>query len=116
VYNDYSDGDWRFHTLDYAIIFGKKHENMTGRALLISVITELFNENKINREDILKERQFDGVYKINADAGFRGAYYLEDYDVYISTSYGIDGIIKFIERLLKYADVRNDNVLISFKD
>jgi hypothetical protein len=115
VYNDYSDGDWKFHTLDYAIILGVKHENITGRALLINVITELFKQGKITREEILKEKQFDGSYKINAEAGFRGAYYIEDYDVYVSTSYGIDGIIKFIERLLKYAEVRNDSVLISFK-
>lgn len=115
VYNDYSDGDWKFHTLDYAIILGTKYENITGRALLINTVTELFKHKKINRNAILKETQFDGAYKINATDGFRGAHYLEEYDVYISTSYGISEIIKFIERLLTYAKVRDEEIKISFK-
>jgi hypothetical protein len=48
VYNDYSDGDWKFHTLDYAIILGVKYENVTGRGLLIGVITELFKQKRLN--------------------------------------------------------------------
>lgn len=115
VYNDYSDGDWKFHTLDYAIILGTKYENITGRTLLINTVTELFKQGKIQREAVLKETQFDGVYKINANDGFRGAYYLEDYNVYVSTSYGIGDIIKFIERLLAYAKVRDEEIKISFK-
>lgn len=115
VYNDYSDGDWKFHTLDYAIILGTKYENITGRTLLINTVTELFKQGKIQRETVLKETQFDGVYKINANDGFRGAYYLEDYNVYVSTSYGIGDIIKFIERLLAYAGIRDEEIKISFK-
>ena len=115
VYNDYSDGDWKFHTLDYAIILGTKYENITGRTLLINTVTELFKQGKIQREAVLKETQFDGVYKINANDGFRGAYYLEEYNVYVSTSYGIGDIIKFIERLLAYAKVRDEEIKISFK-
>ena len=115
VYNDYSDGDWKFHTLDYAIILGTKYENITGRTLLINTVTELFKQGKIQRETVLKETQFDGVYKINENDGFRGAYYLEEYNVYVSTSYGIGDIIKFIERLLTYAKVRDEEIKISFK-
>lgn len=115
VYNDYSDGDWKFHTLDYAIILGTKYENITGRTLLTNTVTELFKQEKVQREAILKETQFDGVYKINASDGFRGAYYLEEYNVYVSTSYGIGDIIKFIERLLAYAKVRDEEIKISFK-
>ncbi|MBR3508349.1 MAG: hypothetical protein IKO03_06260 [Lachnospiraceae bacterium] len=115
VYNDHSDGDWKFHTLDYAIILGKKYEGITGRALLIDVITELFKQGKIKKADILKDEQFNGMYKITDTDGYRGAYHLDDYDVFISTSYGIGDIIKFIEKLLKYAGVRNDEVKVSFK-
>ena len=64
---------------------------------------------------ILKEPQFDGAYKVNARDGFRGAFYLEEYDVYVSTSYGIGDIIRFIEKLLAYAGVRDNEVKISFK-
>jgi len=117
VYNDYSDGDWRFHTLDYAIIMGVRYDNITGKSLLINVISELFKQNKINRTALLNEEQFGGnkYYKISDHGGFRRAYYFDKYDIYVSTSYGIDGIISFIEKLLKYANVRDDEVKISFK-
>lgn len=115
VYNDYSDGDWKFHTLDYAIILGVRYDDITGRGLLINTITELFKQKKIDRDAILKEPQFDGSYKVNARDGFRGAYHIDDYDVFISTSYGIGDIIRFIEKLLAYAKVRNDEIKISFK-
>lgn len=115
VYNDYSDGNWIFHTLDYAIILGVKYENITGITLLINTVTELFKQGKIQREAILKEPQFNGTYKIKASGEFRGAYYLEEYNVYISTSYGLWDIVKFIERLLAYAGVRDEEIKISFK-
>ena len=63
----------------------------------------------------MKEPQFDGSYKVNARDGFRGAYHIDDYDVFISTAYGIGDIIRFIEKLLAYAMVRNDEIKISFK-
>ncbi len=47
--------------------------------------------------------------------GLGGEYHIDDYDVFISTSYGIGNIIRFIEKLLAYAKVRNDEVKISFK-
>lgn len=30
VYNDYSDGDWTYHSIDYGIILGKRFENLSG--------------------------------------------------------------------------------------
>ena len=115
IYNDYSDGDWRFHTIDYAVILGVKYDNITGRALLLNTITELFKQKKITRDAILKEPQFDGSYKVNARGGFRGEYYIADYDVYVSTSYGIGDIIRFIEKLLAYAGVADKEIKVSFK-
>ena len=116
VYNDYSDGNWKFHTLDYAIILGVRYDDINAKSLLVNTVLELFKQKKINRKDILSEEQFDGQYKINATDGFRGAQYLDDYDVYVSTSYGIEQIIKFIERLLEYAKLPDNSVCISFKD
>lgn len=116
VFNDYSDGDWKFHKLDYAIIFDTRYDNITARGLLVETIIKLFELGHIERESILKESQFDGGYKINAQGGFRGEHYLEKYDVYISTSYGISEIIKFIERLLDYCKLGYNNVIVSFKE
>lgn len=115
VYNDYTDGDWKFHSLDYAIILGVKYDNITGRSLLVSTFTELLKQGKIDRDRILKADGFDGGYKICTKGGFRGAAHIEEYDIYISTSYGIGDIIRFIEKLLSYANVDNSAVKVSFK-
>ena len=115
VFNDYSDGNWKFHDIAYAIILGNRYDGITGRGLLVNTIKELFKQKKINRDEILKEAQFDGTYKINATDGFRGALYLDEYDVYVGTSYGITEIIRFIEKLLDYSGLTYDSVKISFK-
>ena len=83
---------------------------------MINTIVELFKQWKKERDKILAEEQFDGNYKINATGGFRGEHYLEEYNVYVSTSYGIDAIVRFIDRLLKYANVSDNEVLVSFKE
>ena len=115
TYNDYSDGDWKFHSLDYAIVLGVRYEKITGRSLLIAVVDELFKQNKISRSSIIKEGQFQGQFKIMETGGFRGEYYFENYNVYMSTAYSIGDIIKFINKLLKYAGINDDEVKVSFK-
>lgn len=115
VYNDYSDGDWKFHTLDYAIILGVKYENITGRGLLLSTVTELLKQNKMKVDDIVDTETFGKMYKITKEGGYRGAILLEDYNVYVSTSFGIGDIIRFIEKMLAHAGVRDNEVKISFK-
>lgn len=115
VYNDYSDGDWKFHTLDYAIILGVKYENVTGRALLLNTIIELSKQGKIKLNKVVDTDTFGKMYKITTEGGYRGAILLEDYNVYVATSFGIGDIIRFIEKLLAYAGVRDNEVKISFK-
>lgn len=116
VFNDYSDGDWRFHTLDYAVILGVRYENITARDLLVHTVTELFKQGKITRDAILQETQFDRAFKINAVDNCRRSCYLEDYDVYVETSYSILSIVTFIQKLLDYAGLPYESVIISFKD
>lgn len=115
VYNDYSDGNWTFHILDYAIILGVKYEEVTARSLLLNTIIELLKQGKVNREEILLDEQFNKGTVINTLGGFRGAHYIEEYDLYIATSFGIDGIIKFIQKLLNHAELPDNSVIISFK-
>lgn len=115
IYNDYSDGDWKFHTLDYAVILGVRYEDITGRKLLVNTVTELLKQEKIDKDKITDEEQFKGAYKISKNDGFRGAAYIEEYDIYISTAYGIIDIIKFLEKLLKYAEIPDSEIKISFK-
>lgn len=116
VFNDYSDGDWRFHTLDYAIILGVRYEDITARDLLVHTVTESFKQGKITRNEILKETQFDRAFKINAVDNCRRSYYLKDYDVYLETAYSILSIVTFIQKLLDYAGLPYESVIVSFKD
>ena len=116
VYNDYSDGNWYFHTLDYAIILGKKYENITGRSLLINVLTELLNQGKVKTEELLSSDLFGKTFRITRDGNFRGGYYIEEHNIYIGTSYSIMEIMKFIGKLLECAGIRDDQVIISFKE
>lgn len=116
VYNDYSDGNWYYHKLDYAIILGRKYESMTGKALLLGVVTELLNQGKVEVSQLLESNLFGKSYRISKDGDFRGAHYIEEYSLYIGTSHSIDGIIKFIEKLLECAGIRDDQVIISFKE
>lgn len=116
VYNDYSDGNWYFHTLDYAIVLGKKYENINGRALLIAVVTELLNQGKVKTEDLLNSALFGKTFRFNRDGGFRGAHYIEEHNIYIGTAYSIMEVMKFIGKILECAGIRDDQVILSFKE
>lgn len=117
VFNDYSDGDWKHHKLDKALIFGKEYENINGKALLINTIERMFELNKFTRESILAEPRFDVNYRINATPdGGTLMKYLETYDVYVETSWSLDGIVRFISKLCDFAGVTYDNIKIAFKE
>lgn len=116
VYNDYSDGDWLFHTLDYAVILGKRVDDINGRKLLINVVMELLDKELLKVRDLVESEEFSKTYKIASTGDFRGAYLIEKYNIYISTSYSITGIIRFIQKLLEAAELPDDSVIVSFKD
>lgn len=116
VYNDYSDGNWDFHKLDYAIILGKKYENTNGRALLINVTRELLEQNKVTTDKILESPLFNKSYRVSSEKLGGNEYYFEEYGLCIGTHHGIGGIIKFIEKLLECAGIRDDQVILSFKE
>lgn len=113
IYNDYSDGDWKFHTLDYAIIRGTKFEDINGRSLLINVATDLLKNNLLTREQILENESLKGF--ISTDGEYRNAHYFDDYNLYMATAFGIDGIVRNIKRLLTAANLDDSCVVVSFK-
>ena len=84
--------------------------------MLISTIEYLFDKGIIKREQILKESQFDGTFKIDEKGGFRGEYHIEKHDVYISTAYSMQSIIQFIERVLDYCKLPYNSILLSFSE
>ena len=116
IYNDYSEGNWKFHTIGEAIILGKKYKNITAKALLLHTIEELHNANKFKREEIVKDFRFSGTYKISTKADFKGAEFVPGADVYVNTRLNMDSIIKFIERLLSFCNVPDEQIYVSFKD
>lgn len=115
VYNDYSDGDWKFHSIGYAIILGNRFENISARGLLIHTVEELFKSGKFDRERLLEDKRFHGAFRISANGDFRGATYIEGLNVYVGTAHSIAGIITFIEKLLEFCGVQNSQIILSFK-
>lgn len=116
IYNDYSDGNWKFHTIGEAIILGKKYKNITAKALLLHTIEELHNANKFKREEIVNDLRFSGTYKISTKADFAGAEFVPGADVYVNTRLNMDSIIRFIEKLLSFCNVPDEQIYVSFKD
>ena len=116
VYNDYSEGNWKFHTIGEAIILGKKYKNITAKALLLHTIEQLHNANKFKREEIVRDFRFSGTYKISTKADFKGAEFVPGADVYVNTRLNMDSIIKFIERILSFCNVPDEQIYVSFKD
>lgn len=116
VYNDYSEGNWKFHTIGEAIILGKKYKNITAKALLLHTIEQLHNANKFKREEIAKDLRFSGTYKISTKADFNGAEFVPGADVYVNTRLNMDSIIRFIEKLLSFCNVPDEQIYVSFRD
>ena len=119
VYNDYTDGDWTYHVIDYYRLFGKKIDNGSARSMLIDTLSELMNQGKIKREEIINNTKFNGSFAILDKARAEGKgrmYYLEEHDIYVNTSHSIHGIVLFITKLFELADIRDENLLISFKE
>lgn len=116
VFNDYSDGDWKFHKIGYAIMFGAKYDNISARSLLIRTFEILLDSNAINPEEIVKAEEFNGMYKIDEGEGKdkERTYYIEKYNMHISSSYSMDGIVKFLTRLLDYAKIPYEEIKLSF--
>lgn len=116
VYNDYSDGVWTHHVLDYARILGVKYLDISGRSLLTGVITELIKQKRVTREQLLSSERFNGGFKISDTGDFSGAHYLERYKLYVGVKLDIGSIVKFIHELLEEANMPDNSVIVSFKD
>lgn len=117
VYNDYSDGNWVYHTIEYYTIFDEKIENSSAKQMLIDTVETLLDLGLIERHNILKQEQFSKTYAIlDTPGNKRGMHYIEKYNIYISTSYGISDIIKFIEKVFDYANIQDNSLKISFKE
>lgn len=118
VYNDYSDGDWRFHTIDYAVIFDTKYEEQSGRKLLLQTIKDLINKNKVTRESLMQADSLKGLLReksevTNGDPRFT---YLDDEDIMVMTKLGISDIIKNVHKLLEVCGLPDDQIKLQFKD
>lgn len=114
VYNDYSDGTWEFHKIDYAVILGTKYDNMNAAKLLIQVITVLLDNNYVTRQQLVESVWFQGTYKIG-DIGEKLGKNIEKYNLSVKTAYGIGDTMKFIHKLLSFVQVEDKEVKLSFR-
>lgn len=114
VYNDYSDGTWEFHKIDYAVILGTKYDNMNAAKLLVQVIEVLLDNNYVTRQQLVESVWFQGTYKIG-DIGEKLGKNIEKYNLSVKTAYGIGDIMKFIHKLLSFVQVEDKEVKLSFR-
>lgn len=118
IFNDYSDGDWQFHKIEYAIIFGEKYEDISARKVLTTVVQQLIDKYSINPNKLAESELFKGGHKIVVGKGeeILDPYYIEEHNISVGTKLGIGNIMKFIEKLLRFAELSDDEIKISFKE
>lgn len=118
IFNDYSDGDWQFHKIEYTIIFGEKYEDISARKVLTTVVQQLIDKYNINPNKLAESELFKGGHKIVVGKGdeILDPYYIEEHNISVGTKLGIGNIMKFIEKLLEFARIPNEEIKLSFKE
>lgn len=112
VYNDFSDGDWQFHKLDYAIVFGKKIPGAQFSRVLYLTVEYLLQCGYETR--LMSQHSINNCLQYSNDG--RHNKQMPGTNVYLSTSYSQMAIIKILEQLLKCVGVSDDNIILQFID
>lgn len=117
VFNDYSDGDWTFHKLGYAVVFGRKIETSNMRSILLEVISFLLDNGYVSASTLLTDDRFKGTLKIvqGVNVDTKRFTCLNKHNLSVLTNLSGAYIVKFIECVLAVANQPADSVKFSFK-
>lgn len=113
VYNDYSDGNWQFHLIDYAIILGKRYDDWNSQKLLKQVVIDLVQTGKVTKEQLLTDQRTQNSVSETDNGKFK---YLDEIGLYLNTKLGIDQIIQYLSRVLAVAGLPDDQIKLQFKE
>ena len=113
TFNDYSDGDWTFHKIGYAKIFGETYDNISSPKLLIKVVEKSLTSGYATEEELLTL----GARLIKPKSAEDNKFALVDNsNLTVNTHYSITDIMKQIERILNKINKPFDSVKLSFID
>lgn len=121
TYDDYSDGDWRFHKLDYCLIDGVRYDNVSAFEAYTYVIDyALKKDMRLVNEFLKKGTRFKlkGLFTPR-DRGesFRwGVSSSVNTDLLIYRGLDIGNVVKSISYVLDCANLSHDLVKFSFRE
>ena len=116
VYNDYSDGDWKFHTPSYVKVFDETFSNIKMYEIATKTAEKLAKEGYINKESILTSGLFNGTYRMTMGKyECRKGVLIESLGLYMETAYSAHAIVLFVNRLLKFCNLPDETVKVSFR-
>lgn len=110
IYNDYSDGNWQFHQLDYAIIYGRKLVKPQFSQIFYYLQDYLI---RCGYSDKLIEASKGQLQRQESERHFKE---LGCSGVFICTKYSTSDIIKIIESLMRACGQSDNNILLQFYD
>lgn len=114
VFTDYSDGHWTGHRLEKVILNGTEIEVNNATDMALKVITYLLDSNivtvrdLINSEDVLGSRYFSYTSLDRFSL-------LEKYNLYVNLNLSFDYIVKLLQGLFIWLDVKEDTLKFVFK-
>ena len=110
TYNDYSDGDWSFHKLDYAIAFGTKYDGVQFGGLIEIVTNYLI---KCGYEDKLMSKALYGnPLQYKKDTGHVKP--VKGSKLFLRTAYSAKDCVRVIESMMKVAGMDDENIRVQF--
>lgn len=121
VYNDYSDGDWSFHKIGYAVILGDRFDNIQSNGLLVEVVRKLLELGYLEREELLNNKKLARALIVedlsNVLDNMKRTYIkLDEHNIYVHATYSTMNVMQHINNLLALANLPDDSVKLSFID
>lgn len=116
VFDDYTDGNWMFHTLDYAIIIGEKMDGVSAADVLCKTIEMIACKGDTYREIIIREmknRVYNGLEESNNAVG--KVRYLESCQLGVQIKIGWNEIVKTMAKVLDLFEIEHSEIKLSFK-
>lgn len=117
VFNDFSDGDWTFHKLGYAVVFGRRLETSSMRKVLVETISFVLDNGFTTPSILLSDERFNGACKIEHGVDVDTKFFtcVEKYNFSVRTNLSIAYLVKFIESVLIVCNKPMSSVKFCFK-
>ncbi len=116
VFDDYKDGNWMFHTLDYAIVLGHRMDGVSAADVICKLVELLASKGDSYRQKLIQEMKnkvYDGIEESNSAVG--KARYLESCQLGVQIKLGWNEIIKTMAKIVDLFEIKHSEIRLSFK-